>query len=135
MIPPVLWPLALYGAIFALHLMLPARRVTGYVRDASGAHLRYRLNGLPVFFATVGLWALCCRAGWLAWDALYLHRWAMAPGPACSAWLFTLALVLSAPKTPGQSLVARPLPRPRRKPAVAAAAGSTPRCSSTWWAR
>jgi protein-S-isoprenylcysteine O-methyltransferase Ste14 len=106
MIPPVLWPLALDGAIFALHLLLPARRVTGYVRDASGAPLRYRLNGLPVFFAAVGLWALACRQGWLAWDALYVHRWALATGACLLGLAFSVALVLGAPKTPGRSFVA-----------------------------
>ena len=36
----------IFAGILALHLLLPARRVTGYVRDEdSGELLRYRLNG------------------------------------------------------------------------------------------
>ena len=69
----VTWPAVVYALVFALHLVLPARHVEGYVRDAGGKPLRYRLNGLLVFLATVGAWALVCRAGWLEWDAFFVH--------------------------------------------------------------
>jgi len=44
-----LLPLFVYALVLALHLVVPARRVDGYVRDAAtGRPLRYRLNGLAV---------------------------------------------------------------------------------------
>ncbi|HTS80527.1 MAG TPA: DUF1295 domain-containing protein [Myxococcaceae bacterium] len=98
------WPVVIDGGIFALHALLPARRVEGYVRDARGAPLRYRLNGLLVFAVTVAIWVALCRAGWLAWDAFYVHRWEMAAGACALGMLFTLAVVLPAPRVPGWSL-------------------------------
>jgi delta14-sterol reductase len=95
--------LALYLGIFVLHAALPARTVDGYVRDAQGRPLRYRLNGLLVFAVTIAAWAALCRAGVLAWDDFYLHRWEMAVSACVLGLLFTLAVVLGAPKVPGWS--------------------------------
>ncbi|MEQ1502564.1 MAG: hypothetical protein ABMB14_10050, partial [Myxococcota bacterium] len=40
---------AAYAVILALHRVVPARHVVGYVRDErTGEPLRYRLNGLRV---------------------------------------------------------------------------------------
>ena len=50
------WPAVISGGIFALHALLPAREVEGYVLEASGAPLRYRLNGPLVFAVTVAIW-------------------------------------------------------------------------------
>jgi delta14-sterol reductase len=94
---------ALYLVIFALHAALPARRVSGYVTDGGGKTLEYRLNGLFVFFVTTGAWALACRAGLLAWDALYLARWECAAIAGALGLAFSLAVVLTAPKVPGWS--------------------------------
>ena len=42
-------PACVYAIITLLHLVLPARRVDGYVVDAAtGRPFRYRLNGLAV---------------------------------------------------------------------------------------
>jgi protein-S-isoprenylcysteine O-methyltransferase Ste14 len=98
------WPAVIAGGIFALHALLPARQVEGYVRDASGAPLRYRLNGPLVFAVSVAIWVGVCSAGWLAWDAFYLHRWEMAAGACALGVLFTLVVVLPAPRVPGWSL-------------------------------
>jgi hypothetical protein len=45
-------PLVTYAVITALHVVVPAREVDGYVIDpATGAPYRYRLNGLIVYAA------------------------------------------------------------------------------------
>lgn len=98
------WPVVIAGGILVLHALLPARRVAGYVRDARGAPLQYRLNGLLVFAITVAAWVAICRAGWLAWDAFYVHRWEMVAGACALGVLFTLAVVLPAPRVPGWGL-------------------------------
>lgn len=88
-----------YAAILGLHVVLPARRVEGYVRDETGAPLTYRLNGWLVMLVSVGMWAGACRAGWLAWDALWTHRWIGLAGAATLGLIFTFWIVLPAPPT------------------------------------
>jgi len=88
----------IYAAVFALHALLPARRVEGYVKP-----LRYRLNGLAVFFAVVGLWALACRLDLFAWDALYVNRWENAATACVLGLAFSFAVVLREPRVPGWS--------------------------------
>jgi protein-S-isoprenylcysteine O-methyltransferase Ste14 len=82
--------------------VVPARWTDGYVRDpATGRPLRYRLNGLRVLAVTVAGYAGLCLLGWLPWDVFYVHRWAMAAGACGLGVLFTLALVLPAPRQKG----------------------------------
>jgi delta14-sterol reductase len=87
----------IYGLVLALHLALPGRWVAGYVRDARGAPLRYRLNGLLVLVATVALAAAAAGAGLVPWDVLYRDRWATAATAAVVGAIFTAAIVLPAP--------------------------------------
>lgn len=103
---PYLWPAAIYGLILLLHAAVPGRWVTGYVtHPETGEKLRYRLNGLRVLGLSLVLWALACRAGLLAWDDFWLHRWEMLVGANALGLLFTLAIVLPAPKRPDKSLM------------------------------
>ncbi len=99
----VLWPVLIYAVIFGLHLALPARKVSGYVKDEAGVPLTYRLNGLPVFFVSIGLWALACRQGLIAWNDFYLHRWELAGGACALGLAFTFAVVLTAKAIDGWS--------------------------------
>lgn len=98
-------PWAIYAAVLVLHLVMPAQRVAGYVRDGAGEPLRYRLNGLPVLLLVLGAWWLAGARGVLPWTWLWEHRWAGAAGAATLGVLFTLVLVLPAPRT-SRSLLA-----------------------------
>lgn len=98
MLPGSLLPLAVYAIVLVLHLVVPARWTDGYVKDASGAPLRYRLNGLRVLAVTLALWALACSRGLLAWDLFYVERWPMAAGACVAGLVFTLAIVLPVPR-------------------------------------
>ena len=99
-------PLIVYAVVTVLHLVVPARNVEGYVVDPrTGRPFRYRLNGLLVYLMTVGLWAAVCSAGWLPWDFLWTTRWEGLAGACFLGLLFTVAIVLPAPKT-GKSLLA-----------------------------
>jgi protein-S-isoprenylcysteine O-methyltransferase Ste14 len=94
--------LALYALIFVLHLIVPGRRVVGYVRDeATGEPLRYRLNGLPVMAISVGLYLLAGWSGLVPWDYLYVHRWEAAATACAVGLVFTAAVVLTAPPRDG----------------------------------
>ncbi|MBT9559590.1 MAG: DUF1295 domain-containing protein [Myxococcales bacterium] len=99
-------PLVVYAIVTALHVLLPAWKVDGYVTDLkTGQPLRYRLNGLLVYAFTVGLWAAVCSAGWLPWDFLWTTRWEGLAGACVLGLLFTAAVVLPAPPT-GKPLLA-----------------------------
>lgn len=92
-------PWIVYALVLALHLVLPAQRVRGYVRGADGAPLAYRLNGVPVLIVTVALWATACAQGLLPWDFLWVHRWGALAGAVTLGLVFSLAIVLAAPST------------------------------------
>jgi delta14-sterol reductase len=97
-----LTPLIVYAAILVLHLVLPGRWTDGYVLDpATCRPLRYRLNGLRVLLVTAAGYAALCTLGWMPWDFLYLHRWEAAAGACSIGVLFTLAIVLPAPRVKG----------------------------------
>jgi protein-S-isoprenylcysteine O-methyltransferase Ste14 len=100
--PALLAPLAVYGVVLALHLLVPGRWVDGYVLDpATGRPLRYRLNGLRVLFVTLALYAGASLLGWIPWEIFYLHRFEMAAGACGIGLVFTLWIVLSAPPVRG----------------------------------
>ncbi|GMV44497.1 MAG: hypothetical protein AMXMBFR64_62130 [Myxococcales bacterium] len=91
-------PWLVCALVLGLHLALPARHVDGYVRDpATGAPLRYRLNGLAVLVVTVGLWAVLAAAGAVPWDLLWRWRWLGLAGACTLGVIFTAAIVLRAP--------------------------------------
>lgn len=93
-------PALVYAVITVLHLIVPARHVAGYVIDpTTSAPYRYRLNGLIVYVLTIGLWALACSRGWLAWDFFWVTRWEGLAGACTLGLLFTLGIVLPAPAT------------------------------------
>ena len=95
----------IYALLLALHIMLPARKVTGYVRDPSrGQPLSYRLNGPFVLAVAVGLWVLAGRSGLLSWDWLYHHRWSGLAGSCALGLVFSFAVVLPAGRS-GRSLL------------------------------
>lgn len=99
-------PLGVYALVTLLHLIVPTRTVDGYVVDPStGRPYRYRLNGLIVYWLTIGLWALACSADWLAWDFFWITRWEGLAGACVFGLVFTSAIVLTAPST-GKSLLA-----------------------------
>ena len=99
-------PWLVAAVVLALHLVVPARWVDGYVRDeVSGKPLRYRLNGLRVFAATVGLFAAAAYEGALPWDFFWLHRWQGLAGACALGLVFTFAVVVTAPPT-GRGLLA-----------------------------
>jgi delta14-sterol reductase len=99
-------PACVYALIAALHLVLPARTVDGYVIDPKTREpFRYRLNGLFVYAVTVALWALACSSGWLAWDFFWTTRWEGLAGACVLGLVFTFAVVLPA-RPSGKGLVA-----------------------------
>jgi protein-S-isoprenylcysteine O-methyltransferase Ste14 len=92
-------PWAVDAIVLALHLLLPARKVNGYVRGGDGKPLRYRLNGLRVLLVVLLLYGAAARFGLISWDFFFLHRWESLAGACTLGVLFTLAIVLGPPST------------------------------------
>jgi protein-S-isoprenylcysteine O-methyltransferase Ste14 len=99
-------PACVYALITLLHFVLPARAVDGYVTDpVTREPYRYRLNGLAVFAIAMVLWVLACSSGLIAWDFFWTARWEGLAGACVLGLVFTLAIVLCAPRT-GNGLIA-----------------------------
>jgi Delta14-sterol reductase len=91
-------PWIVYAVVLGLHLVLPARKVAGYVSEPlTGGRLSYRLNGPLVLIVALLIWVALGRAGLLASDWLYTHRWPGLAGSAVLGLLFSLAVVLTVP--------------------------------------
>jgi delta14-sterol reductase len=98
-------PWIVYFVITALHYLLPAKRVSGYVRSEPGGELlRYRLNGIWVMLASLLLWFLLGYFNWVPFDWLYQVRWYSLAGAFTLGILYTLRAVLPHPAT-GSSLL------------------------------
>ena len=68
-------PLIAYAVITLLHVVIPTRRVTGYVtNDATGEVLRYRINGRYVLVASIFLWFLLGYTNIVSFTWLYETR-------------------------------------------------------------
>ncbi|MDE2640897.1 MAG: ergosterol biosynthesis protein, partial [Chloroflexota bacterium] len=90
-------PLVIFAVFFLAQLILPGRRVPGYVvNPATGKPRNYRLNGLLVFVIAVIVWAT--EVTGLPRDWFYRSSvYAVAGGTVVTA-IFTLIAVLSQPQ-------------------------------------
>ena len=91
-------PIVVCALLLALHVVLPARRVAGYVSDpATGRPYAYRLNGPLVLAAAAGGWWIVGGTGWLGWDWLHRHAWTAAAGATALGLVATAWLVYALP--------------------------------------
>ena len=92
-----LTPLVIFGAFFLLQLLLPGRRVTGYVTNPeTGEPRNYKLNGIIVFVIAVAVWATEITGmprDWFYRSAIY----AVAGGTVLCV-IFSLWAVFSQPE-------------------------------------
>ena len=97
----VIAPIVVYALLLALHMILPARRVAGYVTDpATGRPYAYRLNGPLVLAAAVGGGLIVGGTGRLDWGWLHLHAWTAAAGATVLGLVATAWLVFRPPRRP-----------------------------------
>ena len=98
-------PLAVFAAFLLAQIILPARRVPGYVIDEkTGEPRRYRLNGLLVFVVALLVWWFELTGmprDWFFRSTIY----AVAGGTVFAA-IFAAIAVFSQPRGPGKSLIA-----------------------------
>ena len=90
-------PLIIFAAFFVVQMILPARKVTGYVvNPETGQPRNYRLNGLLVFVIAQVLWAT--EVTGLDRDWFYRSTlWAVIGGSVFTA-IFAIWAVFSQPK-------------------------------------
>ena len=90
-------PLIIFAVFFVLQIILPARRVTGYVKDReTGEPRNYRLNGLLVFVIAHIVWAF--EIGGLPRDWFYRSSlWAVVGG-SVFCLIFAVWSVFTQPK-------------------------------------
>lgn len=97
-------PLIAYAVITALHVVIPARRVTGYVpNESTGATQTYRLNGILVLAASVALWFVLGYLNVVPYSWLYETRWLGLIGACVIGVAYSLIVVLRVPSS-GRSL-------------------------------
>ena len=93
-------PWIAYAIITALHILVPARKRRGYVKnDTTGETLNYRINGIVVLAVSVLLWAVLVRYKIMPPDWLYRVRWASLCGALAMGLLFSFGFVLPHPST------------------------------------
>jgi len=99
-------PWIAYAIITFLHLILPARKLKGYVKhDTTGELLNYRINGILVLAVSVIVWFLLGFFDIVPFDWLYEARWASLAGAVVIGLLFSFIIVLKAPSS-GKSFLA-----------------------------
>ena len=90
-------PLIVFAAFFAAQMVLPGRRVPGYVVDpATGEPRRYRLNGILVFALALAVWAFELTG--MPRDWFYRSSVHAVAGGTVFATIFTLIAVYSQPR-------------------------------------
>ncbi|MCL1812948.1 MAG: hypothetical protein FWG29_05440, partial [Treponema sp.] len=76
-----LTPWAAYALITLLHIILPARKMKGYVKnETTGEILNYRLNGILVLAASILIWFFLGYFNLVPFNWLYQVRWASLAG-------------------------------------------------------
>ena len=97
-------PLAIFAVFAIAQIVLPARRVPGYViNPATGEPRNYRLNGLLVFVIALIVWAFELTGmprDWFYRSSVY----AVAGGTVFTV-LFTIVGVFTQPRREGESLI------------------------------
>jgi protein-S-isoprenylcysteine O-methyltransferase Ste14 len=93
-------PLVAYAVITLLHVVIPAKRRTGYVKgDVTGEVLKYRTNGRFVLVASIILWFVLGYLRLVPYAWLYETRWLGLIGACVIGLAFSLYVVLKYPST------------------------------------
>ena len=93
-------PFIAYAGITTLHMILPARKIKGYVNnEKTGDLLNYRINGILVLPASIIIWFLLGYFKIVPFDWLYTVRWPSLTGAVVIGLIYAFVLVLKAPST------------------------------------
>jgi protein-S-isoprenylcysteine O-methyltransferase Ste14 len=99
-------PLVAYVVITLLHVLIPTRRIKGYVKnEITGEVMNYRTNGRFVLGTGILLWLLLGYFDVVSYTWLYETRWQGLIGAVAIGLAFSFTIVLKHPST-GRSFLA-----------------------------
>ena len=100
-------PLAVFAAFFLSQVILPARRVPGYVINPdTGQPRQYRLNGLLVFVIAVLVWAFAFEPIGISRDWFYRSSIYAVAGGTVFTTIFAIIAVFSQPQGKNRNPIA-----------------------------
>lgn len=99
-------PLVAYAVITLLHLIIPVKRIQGYVKnETTGKVMNYRINGVFVLLAIILIWFLLGYFNIVPYSWLYETRWLGLIGAVVIGFGYSFYIVLKHPST-GKSIFA-----------------------------
>ena len=100
-------PLAVFAAFFLAQIILPARRVPGYVINPdTGQPRQYRLNGLFVFVIAILVWAFAFEPIGISRDWFYRSSIYAVAGGTVFTTIFAIIAVFSQPQDKNRNPIA-----------------------------
>ncbi|MEX1308002.1 MAG: hypothetical protein AB1Z19_05710 [Eubacteriales bacterium] len=91
-------PLLVYAGITLLHMIIPAKKVKGYVKnETTGEVLNYRINGKIVLIISMVIWFLLGYFNLVPYTWLYETRWLGLIGAVVIGLIFSLLIVTKYP--------------------------------------
>ncbi len=100
-------PLAVFAAFFLAQIILPARRVPGYVINPdTGQPRQYRLNGLLVFIIAILVWAFAFEPIGISRDWFYRSSIYAVAGGTVFTTIFAIIAVFSQPQGKNRNPIA-----------------------------
>jgi delta14-sterol reductase len=99
-------PLVAYSTITLLHIVIPVRRIKGYVKnEITGEVMNYRINGKFVLLASILIWFLLGFFDIVPYTWLYETRWFGLIGAVVIGLAYSFFIVLKHPSA-GKSFLA-----------------------------
>ncbi len=99
-------PLVTYAVITLLHIIIPAKRTKGYVKnETTGKVMNYRINGKFVLWASIFIWFFLGHFNIVPYVWLYETRWLGLIGAVVIGLVYSFFIVLKYPST-GKSFFA-----------------------------
>ncbi|HNX15339.1 MAG TPA: hypothetical protein PK854_11045 [Oscillospiraceae bacterium] len=99
-------PLIVYAGITLLHVIIPSKKVRGYVKnETTGEVLTYRINGKFVLWTSILIWFLLGYTNFVPYTWLYDNRWLCLIGGVIIGLTYSFYMVLKHPST-GKSFLA-----------------------------
>jgi delta14-sterol reductase len=99
-------PLVTYAVITLLHIIIPAKRVKGYVKnETTGETMNYRTNGKYVLLISILIWFLLGHFNIVPYIWLYETRWLGFIGAIVIGIVYSLFIVFKHPSA-GKSFLA-----------------------------
>jgi delta14-sterol reductase len=93
-------PLIAYAVITLLHIIIPVRKIKGYVKnEITGQVMNYRINGKFVLWASVIIWFLLGYFDVVPYAWLYETRWYGFIGAVVIGLVYSIIIVCKHPST------------------------------------